>query len=130
MKPPKPSSTEHKIINSILLLRMNLLSAAEGIFGDFRSCALDAFEGYELQETDKQILDKLVVPVPAEESKRLEIVRQTDLLDSNKSDGGFDRISSLVMRLFEVKSSVLILVIEAYLIAYFHSGAFRRHNFS
>ena len=82
---------------------MNLLSAAEGIFGDFRSCcALDAFEGYELQVTDKEILDKLVVPVPAEESKRLEILRQTDLLDSNKSDSGFDRISSLVTRLFEV----------------------------
>ncbi len=74
--------------------------------GDFQSCALDSFEGYELQPTDKQILDKLVVPVPAEEAKRLEVVRQTDLLDSDKSDSGFDRISSLVTRLFEVETLI------------------------
>lgn len=66
--------------------------------------ALDIFEGYELSAGDKSVLGKLHIPIPEDEAKRLEILRQTTLVDSSQSDDGFDRISALSSRLFSVYS--------------------------
>lgn len=68
-----------------------------------KSKPLTVFEGYELSATDKAILESIVVPVSEDEAKRLEILRQTTLLDSPQSDDGFDRISALASRLFGVQ---------------------------
>ena len=63
---------------------------------------VEIFEGYELSTSDKLIFERLQVPLPEDEAKRIEIVRQTTLLDSSQSDDGFDRISSLASRIFSV----------------------------
>jgi hypothetical protein len=61
-----------------------------------------SFEGYELAPVDHTILSKLATPIPEDEPKRLEILRQSMLLDSNQSDSSFDRFTSLATRLFNV----------------------------
>lgn len=49
------------------------------------------------------ILRDLKVPVPDDEVYRLNILRETKLLDSDQSDPDFDRYTSLAKRIFNVR---------------------------
>ena len=60
------------------------------------------YDGYELSEDDLELISSLKVPLSSDEPKRLEVLRETKLVDSNPTDLGFDRISTLASRLFNV----------------------------
>lgn len=61
-----------------------------------------ANENINLTAEEKQILLSLTVPVPNNETKRIEILRQSKLLDENAAETSFSRFTSLASRLFDV----------------------------
>ena len=56
-----------------------------------------------LTEEDLHALESITVPIPLNEGKRLKILRQSSLLDSNIMDPEFDRFTSLAHRIIEVR---------------------------
>ena len=66
---------------------------------------------YGLNEIDRM---KLVgvknAPIPIHEARRLEVLRQTGLLDSDTNDPQYDRFTSLAKRIFNVPVSVINLI--------------------
>jgi hypothetical protein len=56
-----------------------------------------------LSPEEVAILRDLKVPVPDDEARRLNVLRETQLLDSNQSDPDFDRYTSLAKRIFNVR---------------------------
>jgi hypothetical protein len=58
-----------------------------------------------LSPEEVAILRDLKVPVPDDEARRLNVLRETQLLDSNQSDPDFDRYTSLAKRIFNVRCS-------------------------
>lgn len=57
---------------------------------------------FHLNEEDKQKLSTLHVPIPIKEDDRLNVLRQTKLLDSNTHEECFDRYTRLCSRIFQV----------------------------
>lgn len=62
------------------------------------------------EEDLRVIIEKVTVPVPSNEGKRLKILRQSNLLDSNTMDPEFDRFTSLAHRIFDVSCSYIKLL--------------------
>lgn len=62
-----------------------------------------SFGKYRMTKTEKELVQNLTVPVPNNESYRIRVLRQTELLDSNPSDSDFDRYTSLAKRIFNVR---------------------------
>jgi hypothetical protein len=56
----------------------------------------------KLREEDRAILKQLIVPIPINEAKRLEVLRRTQLLDSDTNDEEYDRFTSLIKRMYQV----------------------------
>lgn len=67
--------------------------------------AVHDFHGYVLKDQDREILMKLTVPVPYDEAKRIEILRESKLLDGPTTDTAFDRLTTLTARLLKVMES-------------------------
>lgn len=61
-------------------------------------------EHYNLTSEDKFILSKLLVPIPSNEAKRIETLRQSKLLENDSNETGFNRFTSLASRLFDVRN--------------------------
>lgn len=59
-------------------------------------------ENFSLTAEDRFVLSNLRVPVPHNEQKRIETLRQAKLLDSSLQESGFHRFTSLATRLFNV----------------------------
>ena len=55
-----------------------------------------------LTDDDLRALESITVPIPLNEGKRLKILRQSSLLDSDIMDPEFDRFTSLAHRILEV----------------------------
>lgn len=55
-----------------------------------------------LSPADENKISSLTVPVPDNEFDRIKILRQANLLDTNKEDGIYDRFTSLAKRIFNV----------------------------
>ena len=70
----------------------------------------DPLFGPALSPEEVAILRDLKVPVPDDEARRLNVLRETQLLDSNQSDPDFDRYTSLAKRIFNVRCLPLIIV--------------------
>jgi len=70
----------------------------------------DPLFGPALSPEEVAILRDLKVPVPDDEARRLNVLRETQLLDSNQSDPDFDRYTSLAKRIFNVRSLPLIII--------------------
>lgn len=64
-------------------------------------------EHYNLTSEDKFILSKLLVPIPSNEAKRIETLRQSKLLENDSNETGFNRFTSLASRLFDVSKFFL-----------------------
>jgi hypothetical protein len=56
----------------------------------------------ELNDNDLELLRSINVPIPDFEARRLKILRQTALLDSDE-DPAYDRFTRLVCRRFKVR---------------------------
>lgn len=59
-------------------------------------------EAHTFTNEDRAILRTLTVPIPSNEQKRIEILRQSKLTDENTVESGFSRFTSLATRLFDV----------------------------
>ena len=59
-------------------------------------------ENFSLTAEDRFILANMRVPVPHNEQKRIETLRQSKILDTAASETGFHRFTSLATRLFNV----------------------------
>jgi hypothetical protein len=59
-------------------------------------------EFFGLTDEDKELIAKLTDPIPFHEEKRITVLRQTKLLDSDGAEPTFDRFTSLGQRLFGV----------------------------
>lgn len=59
-------------------------------------------ENYALTNEDRALLGTLSVPIPSNEQKRIEILRQSKLADETSIESGFARFTSLATRLFDV----------------------------
>lgn len=57
---------------------------------------------FSLSTEDSNIICGLQVPVPENEADRIKVLRQSNLLDSDRDDGVFDRFTALAQRLFKV----------------------------
>jgi len=67
-------------------------------------------ENISLSTEEKQILLTLTVPVPSNEIKRIELLRQSKLLDENAAETSFSRFTSLASRLFDVRIEIYLYV--------------------
>ena len=61
-------------------------------------------ENFSLTAEDRFVLSNLRVPVPHNEQKRIETLRQSKLLDNATQETGFHRFTSLATRLFNVST--------------------------
>lgn len=59
-------------------------------------------EFFGLTDEDKELIAKLTDPIPFNEEKRITVLRQTKLLDTDGAEPTFDRFTSLGQRLFGV----------------------------
>jgi hypothetical protein len=66
------------------------------------------FDGVDQNDLDE--LKQLKVPIPTNEKDRLQTLRETRLLDSEKNEGDYGRYVSLAARLFIVSSSIKLLI--------------------
>jgi CheY-like chemotaxis protein len=57
-------------------------------------------EFFGLTDEDKELIAKLTDPIPFNEEKRISVLRQTKLLDSDMQEPTFDRFTTLGQRLF------------------------------
>mmetsp|Transcript_24330 Transcript_24330/g.35664 ORF Transcript_24330/g.35664 Transcript_24330/m.35664 type:complete len:662 (-) Transcript_24330:230-2215(-) len=60
--------------------------------------------------SDACLLSQLSVPLPLNESHRLEVLRESQLLDSNDKDPNFDRYTAMALRLFDAPTCVISLL--------------------
>eukprot|EP01039_Chlorochromonas_danica_P004997 gene4997-5488_t len=65
---------------------------------------------FHLNEEDKLKLSNLKVPLPMKEDHRLNILRQTKLLDSNTQEECFDRYTRLCSRIFQTPVAIVALM--------------------
>jgi len=65
---------------------------------------------YGLNESDRCKVKSVNIPIPINERRRLEILRQTGLLDSDNQDPQYDRFTSMAKRIFNQPMSVISLV--------------------
>lgn len=65
---------------------------------------------YTLSEDDRQRVKSVEVPVPLNERRRLDVLRQTGLLDSDGQDPQYDRFTSMAKRIFNQPMSAISLV--------------------
>jgi hypothetical protein len=63
----------------------------------------NSHENFSLTAEDRFVLANLRVPVPHNEQKRIETLRQSKLLESAQ-ETGFHRFTSLATRLFSVRN--------------------------
>ena len=70
------------------------------------------------EEDLRVIIEKVTVPVPSNEGKRLKILRQSNLLDSNTMDPEFDRFTSLAHRIFDVSTSHTLHFLHKYTLTF------------
>ena len=63
-----------------------------------------------LHESDVVLLKEVTVPIPSNEGQRLQVLRQSKLLDSDPNDAEFDRITSLASRLFKVAFATITFI--------------------
>lgn len=61
-----------------------------------------------LTDEEKHALELTIspVPVPSNECKRLKILKQSNILDTNTMDPEFDRFTSLAHRIFDVRTTL------------------------
>jgi hypothetical protein len=59
-------------------------------------------DNYTFTNEDKALLARLTVPVPSNEQKRVELLRQSKLAEESSAENGFARFTSLATRLFDV----------------------------
>lgn len=64
-----------------------------------------------LSDDDLRALQSITVPIPLNEGKRLKILRQSNLLDSDIMDPEFDRFTSLAHRILEVYIQSILYII-------------------
>ena len=69
----------------------------------------DAYE-LSLSEEARHALELALapVPLPSNEGKRLKVLKQSNLLDSNTMDPEFDRFTSLAHRIFDVSNTHIL----------------------
>jgi hypothetical protein len=60
-------------------------------------------ETFSFSNEDRSLLASLKVPIPNNEQKRIEILRQSKLIDEPSVESGFSRFISLASRLFDVR---------------------------
>ena len=63
---------------------------------------------FKLTEMDSLSLKKLLVPIPKNESKRIEALREADLLDTSAEED-YDRFTRMCCRVFNVLHSLLLM---------------------
>lgn len=74
-------------------------------FGDSNiSTELLERDNLELTEYEKELLKQLTVPVPKDECYRINVLRQSELLDSDPRDSEYDRYTALAQRIFKVSN--------------------------
>lgn len=59
-------------------------------------------DNFELTNDEKDLIKCLTVPVPSDERYRINVLRQSELLDSNPCDSEYDRYTGLAQRIFNV----------------------------
>jgi hypothetical protein len=68
----------------------------------------------ELTDEENKVLNQLSVPIPNDEVERIQVLRQTKLLDSDSNEESFDRFTMLAKRLMNVSTQLhLILVFDS-----------------
>jgi hypothetical protein len=64
-----------------------------------------------ISQTDMDILEEVTASIPFNEGKRLKILKETGLINSDRNDPNFDCYTSLAKRLFHVISYFIQLII-------------------
>ena len=64
----------------------------------------------DLSDADRECLKNVCAPITAREGRRLQVLRETDLLDSDRNEAQYDKYTSLLKRIFNVPIAIMNLI--------------------